>query len=276
MQHMINSMSANVSTLGANVWYVDSGASNHMTGHGEWFRDMQDLERPGYVETGDDTSHPIKHTGNVPLTLQDGKVKYLADVLHVPSITKNLVSVGQMVEKNLQVRFTPAGLFVEEYKEGGRLIAQGKKVGRMFTLDVDVPEVKAAMFAQGTGFVADIEIWHKRIGHVNVQRLKSMQNQNIVTGIPKFKVDGMQGVCEACQLGKQSKAAFPHDQHVSKEVLNVVHTDVWGPAKTTSMGGCRFYVTFIDDHTRKVWVYFMQEKSEVFTHFQSFKAMVEK
>ena len=86
----------------------------------------------------------------------------------------------------------------------------------------------------------------------------------------------MQGVCEACQLGKQSKAAFPHDQHVSKEVLDVVHTDVWGPAKTTSMGGCRFYVTFIDDHTRKVWVYFMQEKSEVFTHFQSFKAMVEK
>ena len=108
---------------------------------------MQDLERPGYVETGDDTSHPIKHTGNVPLTLQDGKVKYLADVLHVPSITKNLISVGQMVEQNLQVRFTPAGLFVEEYKEGGRLIAQGKKVGRMFTLDVDVSKVKAAMFA---------------------------------------------------------------------------------------------------------------------------------
>ena len=80
---MINSMSANVSTLGESVWYVDSGASNHMTGHGEWFRDMQDLERPGYVEIGDDTSHPIKHTVNVPLTLQDGKVKYLADVLHV-------------------------------------------------------------------------------------------------------------------------------------------------------------------------------------------------
>ena len=59
-------------------------------------------------------------------------------------------------------------------------------------------------------------------------------------------------------------------------MLDVVHSDVWGLAKTTSMGGCRYYVTFIDDHTRKVWVYFMKEKSEVFTHFQSFKAMVEK
>ena len=59
-------------------------------------------------------------------------------------------------------------------------------------------------------------------------------------------------------------------------MLDVVHSDAWGPVKATSMGGCRYYVTFIDDHTRKVWVYFMKEKSEVFTHFQSFKAMVEK
>ena len=64
--------------------------------------------------------------------------------------------------------------------------------------------------------------------------------------------------------------------HVSKDVLDVVHTDVWGPAKTTSMGGSKFYVTFTDDHTRKVWVYFMKEKSEAFTHFQSFKAMVDR
>ena len=52
---------------------------------------MQNLEKPGYVEIGDDIAHPIKHTGNVPLTLHDGKVKYLADVLHGPSITKNLI-----------------------------------------------------------------------------------------------------------------------------------------------------------------------------------------
>ena len=148
MQYMMNSMcTTNVSTCGENVWYVDSGASNHMTGHGEWFKEMQTLEKLGYVETGDDTTHAIVHTGNVPLTMQDGKVKYLSDVLHVPSITKNLVSVGQMVEQGLQVRFTPAGLFIEEFKADGRIIAKGKKVGRMFTLDVDVPEIKSAMFA---------------------------------------------------------------------------------------------------------------------------------
>ena len=63
---------------------------------------------------------------------------------------------------------------------------------------------------------------------------------------------------------------------MSMRPLDVIHSDVWGPAKTTTIFGCRFYVTFIDDHTRKVWVYFMKEKSEVFSHFQKFKAMVEK
>ncbi|MCO5570801.1 hypothetical protein L7F22_024529 [Adiantum nelumboides] len=80
---------------------AEDSASNHMTNHGEWFKELQALQNPGYVETGDDTTHPIAHTGNVPLSLQDGNVKYLADVLHVSNITKNLVSIGQMVEQGL-------------------------------------------------------------------------------------------------------------------------------------------------------------------------------
>ncbi|MCO5558544.1 hypothetical protein L7F22_012129 [Adiantum nelumboides] len=268
---------------------VQKGASNHMTNHGEWFKELQALQNLGYVETGNDTAHSIVHTGNMPLSLQDGNVKYLADVLHVPNITKNLVFVGQMVEQGLQVRFNADGLYVEEYKKNGKLIAQGKKVRRMFTLDVNIPEVNAVMFVHGSSVVADIEIWHKRSGHANMQRLKTMQSQELVTCLHVFKVADMQKVCEACQFGKQAKASFLHDKHVSRNVLELVLSDVWGPAKTASMSGCRFYVTFIDDHTckvwvyfmkythtRKVWVYFMKEKSEEFTHFQNFKAMAEK
>jgi len=133
---------------------------------------MQKLQKLGYVETGDDSAHPIAHVGKVPLSMQDGKMKYLADVLHVPNITKNLVSVGQMVEQGLQVRFNPQGCFVEDFKDQCRLVAKGNRNGRMFTLDVSMPQVKAAMFAHGTGVIADIDIWHKRIGHVNVQRVE--------------------------------------------------------------------------------------------------------
>jgi hypothetical protein len=55
----------------------------------------------------------------------------------------------------------------------------------------------------------------------------------------------------------------------------MIHSNVW-TTKTKSIGGCRYYVNFIDDHTRKVWVYFTKHKGEMFQHFLSFKIMVEK
>ena len=56
----------------------------------------------------------------------------------------------------------------------------------------------------------------------------------------------------------------------------MVHLDVWGPTKTRSLAGSSYYVTFIDDYSQKVWVYFMKAKSEVFDHFKKFKNQVEK
>jgi hypothetical protein len=52
---------------------VDFGASNHMTSHGEWFRNTKDLKTPGFVETRDDTTHPITQIGKVALSMQDGQ-----------------------------------------------------------------------------------------------------------------------------------------------------------------------------------------------------------
>ncbi len=68
--------------------------SNHMINHEEWFKDTKDLKTLGFVETDDDTTHPITQIGKVPLSMQDGQTKYLKNVLHVPTITKNLVFIG--------------------------------------------------------------------------------------------------------------------------------------------------------------------------------------
>jgi hypothetical protein len=73
---------------------VDSTASNHVTNHEKWFGNTKDLKTSRFVETGDDTTHPITQIGKVPLSMQDGQTKHLKDVLHVPTITKNLVSIG--------------------------------------------------------------------------------------------------------------------------------------------------------------------------------------
>ena len=126
MQHVMNTVSENA-TRDDYVWYVDSGASNHMTSHGQWFKDMHNPDKPGFVETGDNTSHPITHVGKVPLCMENGNVRYLADVLHVPKITKNLVSIGQMVEQGLQVLFNVDGYFIEDMKNCCKLVANRKK-----------------------------------------------------------------------------------------------------------------------------------------------------
>jgi hypothetical protein len=148
MQHMANSM---IGVSDNNVWYVDSGALNHMTSHAEWFKDTRDLKTPGFVKTGDDITHPITQIGKVPLSLQDGQTKYLKSVFYVPTITKNLISVGQMVEQGLQVTFNLNGCFVEDMKNRGKLIAKGKRNGRMFTLDVNMSKMNSMLFTHGKG-----------------------------------------------------------------------------------------------------------------------------
>ena len=95
-------------------------------------------------------------------------------------------------------------------------------------------------------------------------KVESYAKQEVVPGLPKFKMNDIQNVCEACQFGKQSRHAFAKERNVSERPSQVIHSDVWGPTRTTSLAGSSYYVTFIDDHTRKVWLYCMKAKSEVF------------
>ncbi len=114
-----------------NVWYVDFRASNHMTSHGEWFKDIKDLKTPSFVETGDDTAHPIAQIGKVPckMSMQNGLNKVLERCTSCSNHNKKMVFVGQMVEQGLQVTFNPNECFVENMKNPGKLIAKGERNG---------------------------------------------------------------------------------------------------------------------------------------------------
>ena len=192
------------------------------------------------------------------------------NVLHVPTITKNLVSVGQIVDQGMQVRFTHLGCFIEEE---GKVIAQGRREGRMFILDTN--QAGTALYAKGQKVESDIDLWHKRFGHVNFPRLREMQTKNIVFGLPKFR--GRNGqVCEACQMGKQHRLPFPNERNRSRSPLDLIHSDVWGPAQNVSLGGSRYFVTFIDDFTRHTWVCTIAKKSEVFACFLKVKSLAER
>ena len=62
----------------------------------------------------------------------------------------------------------------------------------------------------------------------------------------------------------------------SKGVLDLVHSDVWGPTPVSARGGAKYFVTFINDFSRKVWIYLIKEKLEVFAWFRAWRAEVEK
>ncbi|KAH9298713.1 hypothetical protein KI387_014046, partial [Taxus chinensis] len=72
-------------------WYVDSGATRHMTGHRDWFISMRDTPSKNHVSLGDDSSYTVQGIGNISLPLGSRKCK-LSDVLYVPGLTKNLLS----------------------------------------------------------------------------------------------------------------------------------------------------------------------------------------
>jgi hypothetical protein len=84
-----------------------------MTSHKEWFLYREKPKNPGVVATGDDTPHEIANVGEVPLSCVGQKGKLL-NVLHVPTITLNLVSIGQIVDQGMQVQFTHLGAFIEQ------------------------------------------------------------------------------------------------------------------------------------------------------------------
>jgi transposase InsO family protein len=90
-------------------------------------------------------------------------------------------------------------------------------------------------------------------------------------------IDHPDEVCESCVLSKHHRSSFAKEVNwKANKALELVHTDVCGPIKPMSTGQNRYFLTFIDDFSRKTWIYFLKRKSEVFNCFKDFKAIVEK
>jgi hypothetical protein len=116
------------------------------------------------------------------------------------------------------------------------------------------------------------ELWHRRLGHLHNRALSIMRE--IVTSLPEFNIE-QQGVCRGFALGNNVKVAFPSNKSRSKEILDLVHLDVSGLLSVASLQRSSYYVTFIDDFSRKAWIFFRKIKDEVFSWFREFRAQVE-
>ena len=96
----------------------------------------------------------------------------------------------------------------------------------------------------------------------------------MVIGVPEFSLEHS-GVCKGCTLGKNTKKSFPRSKNISKGILELIHSDISGPMSSPSLSGCLYYVLFIDDHSRKSWIYFLKAKSETFDRFKEFRVLIE-
>jgi len=96
----------------------------------------------------------------------------------------------------------------------------------------------------------------------------------MVTGIPEFNVEH-EGVCLGHSEGKPTRGPFSSSNSKTSNILQLIHSDISGMMPVNSLGGYLYYLTFTNDYSCKTWIYFLENKDEVFTSFRHFKAMIE-
>jgi histone deacetylase 1/2 len=115
------------------------------------------------------------------------------------------------------------------------------------------------------------ENWHRKLGHPNNKVLeKVLKNCNV-----KTSPNDHFSFCEACQFGKLHLLPFKSSSSHAKEPLDLIYSDVWGPAPILSPSNFKYYVHFIDDFSRFTWIFPLKQKSETIHAFTQFKNMVE-
>ncbi|KAJ4719034.1 Retrovirus-related Pol polyprotein from transposon TNT 1-94 [Melia azedarach] len=247
------------------LWLLDSGCTNHMTSNSEYFSTLDTTVRvPVRLGNGDVIESAGKGTISIPTSKG---IKFINDVLLVPNLDQNLLSVGQMMHKGYSLFFKDKACVISD--------SSGDKVVVVPMIDKSFIIRWHSNISLACKTVVDESwLWHKRFGHANFKSLKLLQEKCLVDDM--FAVNICNEVCESCQMGKLHRFPFPSQaKWRATEKLELVHSDVCGPMQTPSLNQNRYFILFVDDLTRMTWVYFMNNKSQAFSCFKKFKSLAE-
>ena len=251
-----------------NVWYLDNGASNHMSGDRSYFTSL-DETITGKVKFGDDSRIDIKGKGSVTFSFKNGVKKAMSDVYFIPALKSNIISLGQATEAGCEVRMKEDLLYV--YDRDGKLLiktSRGKNCLYKVSLEAENNTCLQVMMSDASSK------WHARLGHINFDNLKLMIEKELVTGVPKLTVT--KKTCVSCLLGKQSRRAFPKATTFrATQKLELLHGDLCGPITPPTIGKNKYVFVLIDDHSRYMWTILLKEKGEAFVRFKNFKTSIE-
>ncbi|KAD7477744.1 hypothetical protein E3N88_00880 [Mikania micrantha] len=261
------------------IWYVDSGGSMHMTGSRSLLHDYF-TGRKGFVSFGNDAKGYIIGKGFVT----NGEIRF-DDVNHVENLKYNLLSVSQMCDKGHLSLFTKQecrilssdvlpliGKVLDEYT-----LLKANRVGKVYAFDLSKKiSVKGHPCLFSKASFKESNLWHRRLGHVNIKNMNQLVKHGLVRGLP-LKDFNCDEDCIACLKGKQHKVSFPPiGDPKSTGCLQMLHMDLFGPVKVMSMAKKKYCLVIVDDYSRFVWTFFLHSKGEVAKSIINFVLYVEK
>ena len=148
------------------VWFLDSGCTNHMTGNKSIFHKM-DASISSQVKMGNGVLVQVKGKGTIGVQTKRG-VRYISDVLLVPDLEQNLLSVGQLLENGYSLKFERNGCVIFDKQHEKLIVADIKMKNRSFMLKFQY----AKDVALKTETMDESWLWHRRFGHLNFGSLK--------------------------------------------------------------------------------------------------------
>ncbi|KAK2401665.1 putative mitochondrial protein [Trifolium repens] len=240
-------------------WYFDSGCSRHMTGEEKYLMNVRSY-KASFVTFGDGAKGEIIGIGDL---INHGQPN-LENVLLVKGLTANLISISQLCDQGMKVNFTKSECLVNN--EEGQLVLRGTRSKDNCYLWMPQEEALTSTCLVTTE--DEVQLWHQKMGHLNLKGMKKVISLEAIRGIPKLRiVEGK--VCGECQIGKQVRMSHPMLEHqTTSKVLELLHMDLMGPMQVESLGGKRYVLVVVDDFSRYTWVNFIREKSDAFDVFK--------
>lgn len=223
----------------------------------------------GKVRFGDDSRIDIRGKGSIQFIFKEGEKKILHNVYYIPELKSNIISLGQATESGCEVHMKDDVLMLFD-QLCGLMVKTIRLKNRLYKVRLQVHENIECLQVVTT----EASKWHARLGHGNSETMKMMIRKNLIIGIPNIDVE--KETCTSCLRGKQTKQSFLQATTFrASHPLELVHGDLYGPITPMTPSRKRYVFVLIDDYFRYMWTIFLNEKSEAFTKFKSFKTLVE-
>jgi hypothetical protein len=283
-------------------WIVDLGASRTMCSNCEWFSQFMHLPTPVNIALRVNSSIQGTGVGRITVSMKaagNWHPAVLQDVLYVPELHRNLLSVSQLACHGADICFTKGGCQI--YDQNGALTCEGSLRRNLYIMpvrvvapketacvavveidsfpidgDVSTPNAEVALAACNSISKADMHTWHHWLGHLHVDAVLAMVKKGMVKGMEITGSHSPPDTCESCLKGKQTCAEIQRSTELhATETLGRVFSDVCRKLPTCSHHSFEYFVTWIDDVSHKVFVTGLREKSEVAKHLKTFVTRIE-